>query len=229
MNCWRKWAYILTVLLEPTKINRFWPRKPSPNGWTEFSLVWAYNPLLGRPAQPGGDESLAGGHRGGGLGRHTGPAPMTVGAPRNVPYVITGGAMTNNHTPADPSDDRLTSFSAAGPTAEGMVKPEVVAPGGFVRVLMDDAARIARDHPEFHDGGLYFTVSGTSQAAAVVSGVAALLLQADPSLTPNDVKCRLMATARTTRRCPSGTASSRGGTPSCRAMPSANRSASTSG
>jgi serine protease AprX len=50
---------------------------------------------------------------------NTGPKPMTIGVPGNVPYVITVGAMTDNHTPADPSDDRLTTFSAAGPTAEG--------------------------------------------------------------------------------------------------------------
>ena len=39
-------------------------------------------------------------------------------------------------------------------------------------------------------------MSGTSQAAAVVSGVVALMLEAEPFLTPNDVKCRLMASAR---------------------------------
>ena len=43
-----------------------------------------------------------------------------------------------------------------------------------------------RDHPEFHDAGEYFTMSGTSQAAAVVSGAAVLMLQANPSLTPDD-------------------------------------------
>ncbi len=109
---------------------------------------------------------------------NTGPAPMTVGVPGNVPYVITVGAMTDNHTPGDPTDDRLATFSSVGPTAEGLVKPEVVAPGGHVVALMSDSGRIAREHPEFHDGGIYFTMSGTSQAAAVVSGVAALLLQA---------------------------------------------------
>jgi len=41
-----------------------------------------------------------------------------------------------------------------------------------------------------------FTMSGTSQAAAVTSGVVALMLQADPSLTPDNVKCQLMASAR---------------------------------
>jgi serine protease AprX len=52
--------------------------------------------------------------------------------------------------------------------------------------------QIVQEHPEFHDGGRYFEMSGTSQAAGVVSGVAALILSQDPSLTPDEVKCRLM-------------------------------------
>ena len=39
-------------------------------------------------------------------------------------------------------------------------------------------------------------MSGTSQATAVVSGIAALMLQVNPTLTPDDVKCRIMASAR---------------------------------
>ncbi|MCA9929571.1 MAG: S8 family serine peptidase [Anaerolineales bacterium] len=39
----------------------------------------------------------------------------------------------------------------------------------------------------------YFTISGTSQATAVITGVVALMLQVDPTLSPDDVKCRLMA------------------------------------
>ncbi len=40
-----------------------------------------------------------------------------------------------------------------------------------------------------------FTMSGTSQATAVVSGVVALMLQVSPLLTPDEVKCRLMSGA----------------------------------
>ena len=47
---------------------------------------------------------------------NTGPDPMTVGVPGNVPYVITVGAMTDNYTPDDGTDDVLAAFSAAGPT-----------------------------------------------------------------------------------------------------------------
>jgi subtilisin family serine protease len=127
---------------------------------------------------------------------NTGPAAMTIGVPGNVPYVVTVGAMSDNFTPGKTSDDVLASFSSVGPTVEGFVKPEVVAPGGHVLALMQNSDTIAVQHPEFHDGGAYFTMSGTSQSAAVTSGVAALLLQAEPWLTPNQLKCKLMSAAR---------------------------------
>ena len=125
-----------------------------------------------------------------------GPTAQTITVPGNVPYVITVGAMTDNYTPVDASDDRLASFSSAGPTYEGFVKPEVVAPGGHIWSLMSTKARIAQEHPTYQNDGDYFTMSGTSQAAAVVSGAVALLLQAEPGLTPDEVKCKLMSSAR---------------------------------
>lgn len=126
---------------------------------------------------------------------NSGPTPMTVGVPGNVPYIITVGAMTDNYTESDSSDDKLATFSAAGPTFEGFVKPEIVAPGGHLPGLMAFDTQIAQEHPEFYDGGRYFEMSGTSQAAAVVSGVVALMLTQEPTLTPDEVKCRLMDSA----------------------------------
>jgi serine protease AprX len=126
---------------------------------------------------------------------NSGPDPMTIGVPGNVPYIITVGAMTDNYTPSYSSDDKLATFSAAGPTVEGFVKPEIVAPGGHLSGLMAFDTQIVQEHPEFHDGGRYFEMSGTSQAAGVVSGVVALMLTQDPSLTPDEVKCRLMDSA----------------------------------
>jgi serine protease AprX len=125
-----------------------------------------------------------------------GPNAQSITVPGNTPYVITVGAMTDNYTPADPRDDRLASFSGTGPTFEGFVKPEVVAPGGHLTGIMDKGNTIPKGHPEFHDGDKYFMMSGTSQAAAVVSGAVALMLQAQPTLTPNQVKCKLMSSAR---------------------------------
>jgi subtilisin family serine protease len=126
-----------------------------------------------------------------------GPSPMTVDVPGNVPYIITVGAITDNYTPYVYSDDRLASFSSTGPTYEGFVKPEVVAPGGHMVGSMQSTSYLANIDPgSMNPTESLFTMSGTSQAAAVTSGVVALMLQADPSLTPDNVKCQLMASAR---------------------------------
>ncbi|MCK5190617.1 MAG: S8 family peptidase, partial [Methylococcales bacterium] len=114
---------------------------------------------------------------------NNGPDAMSIGVPGNVPYVITVGAMTDSVTPEDPSDDNLASFSSAGPTFEGFVKPDIVAPGGHIRGIMKKENKLAKEHPKFHDGDGYYTMSGTSQSTAVVSGIVALMLQADPDLT----------------------------------------------
>lgn len=130
---------------------------------------------------------------------NTGPDPMSIGVPGNVPYIITVGAVTDSYTSNFDSDDKIASFSAAGPTVEGFVKPEIVAPGGHVSGLMSFDSELVKQHPEFHDGGRYFEMSGTSQAAAAVSGVIALILTNDPTLTPDEVKCRIMDSAKTAK------------------------------
>ncbi len=126
-----------------------------------------------------------------------GPGAMTIDVPGNVPYVITVGALTDNYTPYDGSDDRLASFSSTGPTYEGFVKPEMVAPGGHMVASMSSSSYLANIDPNsMSPGESLFTMSGTSQAAAVTTGVVALMLQSDPTLTPDTVKCRLLASAR---------------------------------
>jgi len=127
-----------------------------------------------------------------------GPAAQTIGVPGNTPYIITVGAMTDSYAPSNSLSWRLTSFSSTGPTFEGFVKPEILAPGGHIIGLMDPTtALLAQLHPTYQlpVDNLY-VMSGTSQAAAVVSGSVALMLQANPSLTPDTVKCRLMTSAR---------------------------------
>jgi serine protease AprX len=136
---------------------------------------------------------------------NTGPEPLSITVPGNNPYVLTVGAISDNFTPYRTRDDFVTAFSAAGPTFEGFVKPEVVAPGGHMLGLMWPRAAIAAAHPEHRLWGEYFVMSGTSQATAVVSGIAALLLELEPGLSPDDVKCRLVATARPAMR-PDGSA-----------------------
>ena len=126
-----------------------------------------------------------------------GPDAMTIDVPGNVPYVITTGALSDNYTPYNGSDDRLASFSSAGPTFEGFVKPEMVAPGGHIAASMPRNSYLANIDPgSMSSGAQLFTMSGTSMSAAVTTGVVALMLQSHPTLTPDDVKCRLLASAR---------------------------------
>ncbi|MCP3961593.1 MAG: S8 family serine peptidase, partial [bacterium] len=68
--------------------------------------------------------------------------------------------------------------------------------GGHMLGLMATDSTIAVLRPEYQLGGNYFTMSGTSQSAALVSGIVALILDDDPTLTPDGVKCRLLASAR---------------------------------
>ena len=128
---------------------------------------------------------------------NSGPTPMSIGVPGNVPYVITVGAMSDNFSTVDATDDPLTSFSSVGPTYEGFIKPEVVAPGGHIVSSMPFDSYIGTTHPDsMVDSDRHFAMSGTSQAAAIVSGIAALMVSEDSSLSPDDIKCRLMSTAR---------------------------------
>jgi subtilisin family serine protease len=126
---------------------------------------------------------------------NNGPDAMTVGVPGNNPYAITVGAFTDNFTPLDWSDDYITPFSAAGPTLDGFTKPDLVAPGAHIVSTMPDESYLARGHNSNWVSPHYFSMAGTSQAAAVVSGVAALTLSQNPNLTPDQVKFRLMYSA----------------------------------
>lgn len=115
--------------------------------------------------------------------------------PANDPFVITVGATDSNGT-ASISDDAVVSFSAYGKTIDGFSKPDIVAPGRhIVGPLAGAYAQLAILHPANVINKYYMLMSGTSASAPIVSGAAALLLQDEPKLTPDQVKYRLMATA----------------------------------
>jgi serine protease AprX len=124
-----------------------------------------------------------------------GPQAMSIGVPGNNPYVITVGAFTDNYTPNNWGDDYITPFSAAGPTLDGFVKPDIVAPGAHMASSMSGKSYIAEHHEANRLSQKYFTMAGTSQSAAVVSGIAALTLSHNPDLTPDQVKFRITQTA----------------------------------
>jgi serine protease AprX len=139
----------------------------------------------------------------GNLGRY---GYASVLSPGNSPYVITVGAMKAMGT-ADRGDDLIASYSSKGPTWIDMtLKPDLVAPGNLVTSVLAYDSTLARTYPQNivpvssystdkHGKSAYFTLSGTSMATPMVSGAAALMIEQDPTLTPDTVKARLMQTA----------------------------------
>jgi serine protease AprX len=116
--------------------------------------------------------------------------------PANDPFVITVGATDDRGTPSI-ADDVLASYSGYGTSADGIRKPDLVAPGtNIVSLAPGSNSVLALQHPDHLVNNIYFRMSGTSMSAPVVSGAIALLLQSEPNLTPDQVKYRLMSTAR---------------------------------
>jgi serine protease AprX len=123
-----------------------------------------------------------------------GPTKTRVGNPALNPYVIAVGGSDIAGTLAR-NDDKIGAFSTRGNAAR---HADLVAPGRSIASLRDPGSYVDVNYPGglVADGtGRFFKGSGTSQAAAVVSGAAALLLQQRPTLTPDQVKKLLMSTA----------------------------------
>jgi serine protease AprX len=108
--------------------------------------------------------------------------------PARDPYVIAVGA-------ADLRGGKIRAayFSTSG---DGVRNPDVIAPGVSIESLRAPGSTIEVEHPEGRIDDERFKGSGSSQAAAVVSGAVALLLEARPDLTPDQVKALLTSTAR---------------------------------
>lgn len=120
----------------------------------------------------------------------------TVYPPANDPFVITVGA-TDDKATLSTDDDTVATFSAYGVSESGFAKPDLVAPGRMIIGLLpqNDKLSMGMGHPSNRVDTTYFKMSGTSVSAPMVSGAVAILLQDEPTLTPDQVKYRLMATA----------------------------------
>jgi serine protease AprX len=119
------------------------------------------------------------------------------------PFVIAVGADDTAGT-TGAADDSIPAFSSRGSSTRHV---DLVAPGQSIVSLRDPGSVIDTEYPAAAVDTRYFKGSGTSQAAAVTSGAVALLLQAHPAWTPDQVKAALMHTATAL---PQATASDRG-------------------
>lgn len=125
-----------------------------------------------------------------------------ITCPGNAPWVLTVGAASHEGTKPR-GDDTLARFSSRGPTRfDRAVKPDLVAYGVGIESLSDPQSTFYSQYPDYLLEGTqrtrympYLSLSGTSMAAPEVTGTVALMLEANPELTPNAVKAILQYTA----------------------------------
>ena len=162
-------------------------------GWTEFDDTDGYSPgdLDGATAAATVAAEIAVA-RGvvvvASAGNEAAGAWRYITVPADGPGVITVGSV-------GVSDRTIATSSSRGPTADGRIKPDVVAPGESVITTTGRSASRSTDQREAFSLQRYERSSGTSFAAPLVSGVCALLLQIHPTWGPEQIAEALRTTA----------------------------------
>jgi serine protease AprX len=130
-------------------------------------------------------------------GGNDGPDAGGMPDPALDPYLLAVGASDPHTVVSGWANPTVAWFSSRGTSTRHV---DLVAPGTSIASLRAPGSFIDTTHPEGlvsgDTTGRLFRGSGTSQAAAVTSGAVALLLQAYPDLTPDQVKAALIRTAR---------------------------------
>jgi serine protease AprX len=116
-------------------------------------------------------------------------------APGNDPFVITVGASDTGRS-VSTNDDTAAPWSAYGYTLDGFAKPELAAPGRYMVGPVPVTSTLYSERPDHIVEPGYMELSGTSFAAPIASGVAALILGKHPEYTPDQVKGALMIGAK---------------------------------
>lgn len=124
-----------------------------------------------------------------------GPDNGTISSPGNDPLAISVGAIDDDAADIAANFNMFSSTSVGPTLYNGWIKPDIVASGRSVVSLMPLKSTIAKANASSRIGTYDFAGSGTSFSSAVVSGLVALLLAKNPTLTPNQVKAALLMSA----------------------------------
>jgi len=120
-----------------------------------------------------------------------------ITSPGTSERIITVGAL-DTRSAVDPGDDAPAPFSPRGPVPGGRVGPDFLAPGTDVLSLLAPGSQVFEAAPDLPSQAGYVAMSGTSVAAAVTSGICAVLAAANPAATPGRLKRALRLTAVST-------------------------------
>lgn len=122
---------------------------------------------------------------------NSGPDKRTIGTPGISSKVVTVGAIDDQNT-VNRSDEVIASFSSRGPACGEESKPDLLAPGVNIISLRAPGSFLDKTAKSGRVDSNYFSLSGTSMATPICAGAAALVLQNNSGISPDQVKQNLL-------------------------------------